>query len=65
MAEKAKTREQLAAEFGISRKTFRRWLKRKNIEVSKGLINLAEQKNIYNTFGRPTKTEEKQKPKKW
>ena len=41
-----KTREQIAAEFGVSRKTLYRWLKQKGISLPKGLICPETQKDI-------------------
>ena len=50
---KAKTRHEIACEYGIDRKTFYRWLKRTDLKISKGLICPAEVELIYNTFGNP------------
>ena len=53
MSAKAKTREQIANEYGIGRATFRKWLKEKGIELSNGLICPKEQEKIYEIFGMP------------
>lgn len=50
---KAKTRQQIADEFGIDRKTLYRWLKRNKISVDTGLLTPFEQAQIYHTFGKP------------
>lgn len=51
-AQKAKTRQQIADEFGISRKTLYNWLKRENITMKNGLIMPKEQEIIYEKLGR-------------
>lgn len=53
MKGKAKSRQELAEEYGISPKTFSRWLKKENIEIVPGLLTIKEQELIYATFGRP------------
>jgi len=50
---KAKTRQEMASEYGIDRKTFYYWLKRANLPISSGLIYPAEVMLIYETFGDP------------
>lgn len=52
---KAKTRQQMADEFGIDRKTLYRWMKRNKIDVDSGLLTPSEQAQIYNSFGKPEK----------
>ncbi|MFN7118091.1 MAG: hypothetical protein ACK4TA_14920 [Saprospiraceae bacterium] len=51
----AKTRQQMADEYGISRWTFNRWLKRANILLQGGLVTPHEQELVYQTFGYPDK----------
>jgi transposase-like protein len=51
--DKAKTRQQLADEYGVNRKTLYRWLKRKKINFDGGLLTPTEQTMIYDTFGAP------------
>ena len=51
--EKSKTRIMIANEYGIDRKTLRRWFKKENIYVSNGLVTPEEQKKIYKKFGKP------------
>lgn len=53
--EAAKTRQQIANEYGISRKTLSRWLKKASIELDGYLIAPKEQALIYQTFGDPRK----------
>ncbi len=54
-----KTRQQIAIEYGISSRTLQRWIDKKDIKLSAGLINPKEQEIIYETFGNP-KIEEKE-----
>jgi len=51
--EKSKTRTMIAHEYGISRKTLQRWLKKAQIDLTNGLVTPAEQKRIYKKFGKP------------
>jgi len=53
MTDRAKTRQEIADEYGISTKTFSRWLKKENIVLSSGLLTPKEQKIIYETLGKP------------
>ncbi len=48
-----KTRQEIADEYGISRRTLQRWLKKMNITLSKGLLTPSEQRQIYRKFGLP------------
>jgi len=50
---KAKTRHQMAREFGVNRKTFCRWLERANLNLPNGLICPMNVMLIYNTLGNP------------
>ena len=49
----AKTKKQIAEEYGICRKTLSRWLKKETIKTSNGLITPKEQEIIYGKFGKP------------
>ena len=49
----AKTRQQIADEYGISRKTLSRWLKKAEIEVEGYLLSPKDQQIIYQVFGDP------------
>ena len=51
--EMAKTRQQIADEYGISRKTLSRWLKKAEIEVEGYLLSPKDQQMIYQVFGDP------------
>jgi transcriptional regulator with XRE-family HTH domain len=53
MISKAKTRKEVAGEFGISEKTLSRWLKKSNLNIPSGLINPFHLRIIYGTFGVP------------
>ncbi len=58
--DQAKTRGQLAQEYGISRKTFYNWLKESGICLSdRKLITPKEQEIIYEIFGQPKKIQRK------
>jgi hypothetical protein len=52
---KARTRAEVADEYGINVRTFYRWLKKANIEPPKGLIKPFHLQIIYDTFGCPSK----------
>lgn len=52
MSEKCKTRKQLAAELGVSRNTLARLLKRKNVDISAGLLTPDEVYQVYIVLGR-------------
>jgi transposase-like protein len=49
----AKTREQVASEYGISARTLRRWLKKSGIKLPDRLLCPKEQTIIYQEFGFP------------
>jgi len=49
----AKTKQQMADEYGICRKTFSKLLKKKRIKVDRGLIYPKDQKLIYSALGNP------------
>jgi len=50
---RSKTRQEIACEYGIGRKTFYRWMKRAGLRVTNGLLCPLEIEVIYNTFGKP------------
>jgi len=50
---KPKTRQEIADEYQVNRKTLRRWLKNENIILDKGLVKPKDLKLIYLTFGTP------------
>lgn len=57
-----KTRQQIAEELGIDRKTLYNKIKQANIQISNGLLTLQEQQLIYQFFGKtPPKWEEDKK----
>ncbi len=56
-----KTRQQIADEHGINRKTLYRWLKNVGITLDKGLITPKEQELIFKTFGHPEKRKDKKR----
>ncbi|WP_192348904.1 hypothetical protein [Algoriphagus sp. Y33] len=53
MVQKAKTRQQIANEYGISAKTLSRWIKNRNLPIDNGLLTPIEQKIIYEALGLP------------
>jgi methylphosphotriester-DNA--protein-cysteine methyltransferase len=48
-----KTRQEIAAEYGISPRTLRRWLKKHNIILPNRMLCPNEQKIVYNLLGSP------------
>lgn len=50
---RAKTRGEVANEYGIKVRTFYRWLKKANIKLPSGLIKPCNLQIIYNSFGTP------------
>lgn len=50
-----KTRQEIAQEYGISRKTFYNWLKREGICLQNRLVSPKEQQLIYERLGNPIK----------
>jgi predicted DNA-binding protein (UPF0251 family) len=48
-----KTRQQLADEYGVCRKTFIRLLSKKRIKLERGLISPKDQMTIYKKLGIP------------
>jgi DNA invertase Pin-like site-specific DNA recombinase len=51
----AKTRKEVAFEYGIRVRTLYRWLKKTNIVLPKGLIKPYHLQIIYDRFGIPTR----------
>jgi hypothetical protein len=52
-----KTKQQMADEYGICRKTFNRLLLKKNIRLERGLISPKDQMTIYSELGLPVPPE--------
>ncbi len=50
---KSKTRERIAAEYGICVKTLNKWLKSVGLEIPRGMICPQSQIKIYEKFGFP------------
>lgn len=48
-----KTKQQIADEYGVSRKTFQKLLLKRQIILDRGLIYPKDQQNIYNELGFP------------
>jgi hypothetical protein len=48
-----KTKQQMAGEYGVSRKTFQRLLLKRQIVIDRGLIFPKDQEFIYKELGRP------------
>lgn len=48
-----KTKQQMADEYGVCRKTFNKLLLRRNMRLKRGLISPLEQMQIYNVLGEP------------
>jgi transposase-like protein len=49
----AKTRQEIANEYGISIKTLNRWIKKAKLDIPSGLIDPLHLNIIYETFGVP------------
>lgn len=54
----AKTRSQLAAEYGVSRRTFYSWLKKAQFEFDRQLLIPKQVQMIYEQFGNPNPNRE-------
>lgn len=50
---RAKSRQEVADEYGIGVKTLNRWFKKANIKITRGLLDPYHLQIIYNTFGVP------------
>jgi hypothetical protein len=50
---KAKSRQEVAAEYGISVRTLNRWFKKVNLDIPSGLIDPLHSEIIYQAFGKP------------
>jgi hypothetical protein len=50
---RAKTRQEMATEFGIDRKTFNKWIKLAGLKIPTGLIKPKDINKIYKAFGFP------------
>lgn len=53
MINKAKTRQELAEQYGICTKTLKKWLEKENIFLPRGLISPKNQLVIYEKLGFP------------
>lgn len=53
LTSKAKTRQQVADEYGITVKTLNRWFERERLNIPPGLIDPFHLGIIYETFGVP------------
>lgn len=56
-----KTRKQIADEYGICERTFRRWLEKAGIKLPKRMLAPKEWQQIYDEFGEPPGVERKEK----
>lgn len=45
--QKPKTRQQIAEEYGISRRTLLRWLVKAKVKLPRGLVRYADQIKVY------------------
>lgn len=52
----AKSKQQIANEYGICTKTLSKWLRDENIILKRGLINPRRQEIIYKKLGTPLKS---------
>lgn len=51
MTQKAKSRQEIAQEYGISARTLYRWIKKNQLLIPNGLISPKDQDLINNKFG--------------
>ncbi len=58
MKSTCKTRQQIAEEYGISRRTLYRLLNRYKIELSAGVLPPEAVQRVYQVLGRPDRTNE-------
>jgi transposase-like protein len=49
----AKSRQEIAEEYGISPRTLSRWLQKAELDLPRGLVSPKSQEVIYEKFGRP------------
>ena len=57
--ERSKTREEVAREYGVSRRTFYGWLKQADIHIQRGLLTPRDIQKIYDHFWKARSTEQK------
>jgi transposase-like protein len=50
---KVKSRQEIACEYGINRKTFYYWVKKSNLQLPGGVLCPSDIKKIYKRFGDP------------
>lgn len=56
----AKTKQQIAGEYGVCWKTFDKWLKKYKIKIDRGLITPKDQEKIYTKLGNPNNSKKLQ-----
>ena len=54
---KPRTRQQLADEYGVDRKTLYNWLKKLKLQTHSGLLTPSCLRTIYDEFGDPKETQ--------
>jgi transposase-like protein len=52
MTQKAKSRQEIAQEYGVSAKTLSRWILKEKLQIAQGLISPKDQELIYEKFGK-------------
>ena len=52
-----KTKQQMADEYGVCRKTFNKLLLKVHIQLTRGLISPKDQLNIYDKLGTPDRSQ--------
>lgn len=55
MPDKCKTRQQIAKEYGIDRKTLAKLLKSKQLELPRGILTPEWTEQVYAALGKPEK----------
>jgi transposase-like protein len=52
MTKKAKSRQEIAQEYGISTRTLSRWIQKNKLSIPTGLLSPKSQELIYQEFGK-------------
>lgn len=53
MTQKAKSRQEIAHEYGVSSRTLTRWIQKSGLVIPRGLVSPKNQDFIYEKFGKP------------
>lgn len=53
MTQKAKSRQEIAQEYGVSARALSRWIQKSGLPIPNGLVSPKGQQKIYEEFGKP------------